>query len=268
MSKTDHPIIITCGDPSGVGTEVAVSAWKALRNEIPLCMLIDPSFLPKNINIKIVDQPPITSDIEKNSLTVIRHEFVENRVPGKPNPKHAEAIIKVIERGVRFVKSGQSSAICTMPISKSVLKDGANFRFPGHTEYLAHLDGRKDFGMMLVNRYLKVVPATIHIPIRDITKYLNAELIEKTIRTTHQELASRFSITNPNIWIAGLNPHAGENNMFGNEESKFIIPAINELKKLIKFNGKSFSKNRIALSKKYYAFFEQNEINLSRKLIN
>ena len=229
MSKKYHPIIITCGDPSGVGPEVAVSAWKALRDEIPLCMLIDPRFLPKNINIKILDQPPVTSDIERHTLAVVRHNFFENRVPGKPNPKHAEATIKVIERGVRFVKNGQCSAICTMPISKSVLKDGANFPFPGHTEYLAHLDGRKNYGMMLVNKYLKVVPATIHIPVKDIAKYLNEELIEKTIKTTHRELTTRFSISNPSIWISGLNPHAGESGTIGDEEQIFIIPVIKKL---------------------------------------
>ena len=230
MSKIYRPIVITCGDPSGVGPEVAVSAWKALRDEIPLCILTDPKFLPKDINTKIIDKPPVTSDIERNSLTVIRHKFVEHQVPGTPNPRHAEAIIKVIERGVQFVKNGQCSAICTMPISKSILKDGANFPFPGHTEYLAHLDGRKTYGMMLVNKYLKVVPATIHIPVRDITKYLNAELIEKTIKTTHQELTSRFSISNPSIWISGLNPHAGESGTIGDEEQKFIIPIINKLR--------------------------------------
>ena len=230
MSKIYRPIVITCGDPSGVGPEVAVSAWKALRDEIPLCILTDPKFLPKNINTKIIDKPPVTSDIERNSLTVIRHKFVEHQVPGTPNPRNAEAIIKVIERGVQFVKNGQCSAICTMPISKSILKDGANFPFPGHTEYLAHLDGRKTYGMMLVNKYLKVVPATIHIPVRDITKYLNAELIEQTIKTTHQELTSRFSISNPSIWISGLNPHAGERGTIGDEEQEFIIPIINKLR--------------------------------------
>ena len=116
-----------------------------------------------------------------------------------------------------------------MPISKSILKEGANFPFPGHTEYLAHLDESKNYAMMLVNKYLKVVPVTIHIPIKDITKYLNKELIEKTIKTTHQELNSRFSISNPNIWISGLNPHAGENGTIGDEEQKFIIPIIKKL---------------------------------------
>ena len=75
MNNKNLPIVITCGDPAGVGPEVAVSAWKALKDEIPLCILIDPDFLPKNINIKILDQAPLTSDIEKNVLTVIRHKF-------------------------------------------------------------------------------------------------------------------------------------------------------------------------------------------------
>ena len=77
---------------------------------------------------------------------------------------------------------------------------------------------------MLVNKYLRVVPATIHIPVKDITKYLTAELIEKTIKTTHQELTSRFSISNPSIWISGLNLHAGEAGTIGDEEQKFIVP--------------------------------------------
>ena len=229
MSNKNRPIVITCGDPAGVGPEVAVSAWEALKDEIPICILIDPDFLPKNIDIKILDQAPRVSDIEKKALTVIRHKFAENRVPGKPNPKNAEATIAAVERGVHFIKNGQCSAICTMPISKSILKNGANFSFPGHTEYLAHLDEKNTFGMMLVNKYLRVVPATIHIPIKDITKYLTAELLEKTIKTTHQELTSRFSISNPSIWISGLNPHAGEAGTIGDEEQKFIIPVIRKL---------------------------------------
>ena len=230
MSITHQPIVITCGDPAGVGPEVAVSAWKALKDEIPLCVLIDPNFLPKNVNVKILDRAPLKSDIEKNVLTVIQHEFAEHRDPGNPNPKNAEAIITAVERGVNFVKKGQCSAICTMPISKSILRDGAKFSFPGHTEYLAHLDGKNKYGMMLVNKYLRVVPATIHVPIKDITKYLNGELIEKTIKITHQELTSRFAIPNPNIWISGLNPHAGEAGTIGDEENNFIIPAIKKLR--------------------------------------
>ena len=230
MSGKYKPIVITCGDPAGVGPEVAVSAWKALRDEIPLCILIDPRFIPKNINIKTLDQPPHISDIQRKRLTVIRHNFVEHSVPGKPNPKNAEATIKAVERAVKFVKNRNCSAICTMPISKSNLKKGARFPFPGHTEYLAQLDGKDNFGMMLVNKYLRVVPATIHIPIKDITKYLNTELIENTIKVTHQELTNRFSIPNPSIWVSGLNPHAGENGTIGDEEQKFIIPVVKKLR--------------------------------------
>ena len=229
MKNENKPVLITCGDPAGVGPEVAVSAWKALKEEIPLCLIIDPQFLPSDIDIKILSEPPNSKDIENNTLTVINQKFGDNRTVGEPNPRHAEAIIKVVERAVKFAKSGKCSAICTMPISKSILKDGANFRFPGHTEYLAHLDESRNFAMMLVNRYLKVVPATIHVPIKDITKYLNAEKIEKIIKTTHQELVNRFSITNPHIWISGLNPHAGENGTIGDEEKEYISPVIKKL---------------------------------------
>ena len=151
MTYELRPVVITCGDPAGVGPEVAVSAWKALKDEIPLCLIIDPQFLPSDLDIKVLGEPPNSRDIENNTLTVIKQKFGENRIAGEPNPKHAEATIKVIERAVQFTKSGKCSAICTMPISKSILKDGANFRFPGHTEYLAHLDESRNFAMMLVN---------------------------------------------------------------------------------------------------------------------
>ena len=229
MKKEHKPVVITCGDPAGVGPEVAVSAWKALQDQIPLCLIIDPKFLPSNIDIKVLSEPPTARDIEKNTLTVIAQKFDGNSIAGKPSLKHAEPIIQVVERAVEFAKSGKCSAICTMPISKSILKDGANFRFPGHTEFLAHLDKSRNFGMMLVNRYLRVVPATIHVPIKDITKYLNAEKIEKIIKITHEELDKRFSISNPKIWISGLNPHAGENGTIGDEEKEFISPVIKKL---------------------------------------
>ena len=229
MNHDMRPIVITCGDPAGVGPEVAVSAWKALKDEIPICLIIDPKFLTKSIKIKIFDQPPPAKEIDTNRLTVIKQEFNEDRVAGKPKPQHAETIIKVVERAVKFAKSGKCSAICTMPISKSILKAGAKFRFPGHTEYLAYLDKSSNFAMMLVNKYLKVVPATIHVPIKDITKCLNAEKIEKIIRTTHYELVNRFSISHPDIWISGLNPHAGENGTIRDEEKKYISPVIKKL---------------------------------------
>ena len=92
MSNRNPPIVITCGDPAGVGPEVAVSAWKVLKAEIPLCILIDPDFLPKDIKIKILDQAPLISDIAEDALAVIRHKFAENRVPGKPNPKITKAL--------------------------------------------------------------------------------------------------------------------------------------------------------------------------------
>ena len=229
--KTElKPIAITCGDPAGVGIEVAISAWKVLRDKIPLCLIGDPKFIPPETNFKIFDHPPKTKDLPKNSLAVMKHEFPESREPGLPNPKNALATIEVIKKGVELVKIKKFSAICTMPISKSILKCGANFSFPGHTEFLAHLDGNLNFAMMLVNKHLKVVPVTIHIPIKDITTYLSAELIEKKIKITHQELKNKFSISHPRIWIAGLNPHAGENGTIGVEEQIFIIPIIKKLK--------------------------------------
>ena len=152
MSTLVKPILLTCGDPAGVGLEVAVSAWKALKDEIPICLITDPRFLPADIKVKILDEPPSSLEISKVALPVVKQDFVGFQEPGKPNINHAPQVIKAIQRAVEFAKSGKCSAICTMPISKSTLKDGANFSFPGHTEYLAYLDESRNFAMMLVNK--------------------------------------------------------------------------------------------------------------------
>ena len=80
MKKEHKPVVITCGDPAGVGPEVAVSAWKALKDQIPLCLIIDPKFLPSNIDIKVLSEPPTAKDIEKNTLTIIAQNFDGNSI--------------------------------------------------------------------------------------------------------------------------------------------------------------------------------------------
>jgi 4-hydroxythreonine-4-phosphate dehydrogenase len=129
-----------------------------------------------------------------------------------------------------LVTDKQASSLCTLPIHKQVLKDGADFHYPGHTEFLAFLSGVEHVAMMLVGPNLKVVPATIHIPLKDVPDALNAADLEQTISITRKALIEQFSIPDPRISIAGLNPHAGESGKFGLEEIEIIRPAIDKLK--------------------------------------
>jgi 4-hydroxythreonine-4-phosphate dehydrogenase len=138
-------------------------------------------------------------------------------------------VIEVIERAVALVQSGMAGAICTAPIHKKALKDGAAFAFPGHTEFLAHLAGVDRVVMMLACPELRVVPATIHIALSEVPAALTEALLEETIRITHASLKHDFGIPAPRLAVAGLNPHAGEGGAMGWEEERMIRPLVARL---------------------------------------
>ena len=162
-------------------------------------------------------------------MPVLHHEFPEIPTLNGSQPGNALATTEVIERAVNLFQNHEIHAICTNPINKEVLKKGCGFEYPGHTEYLAHLAGHKNSVMMLLCEELRVVPTTIHIALKDVSKLLTKELLINTINTTKDALINHFGIKKPRIAIAGLNPHAGENGTFGQEEIKIINPTIEKL---------------------------------------
>jgi len=139
-------------------------------------------------------------------------------------------VINAIARGVALVQDGLAAALCTGPIHKQALQDGADFAYPGHTEYLAALAGVDDVVMMLASATLRVVPTTIHIALNDVPTNLTATRLQRTIEITHAALIKDFGIPNPRLAIAGLNPHAGEGGKMGREEIDIIIPVLQKLR--------------------------------------
>ncbi len=223
------PVILTSGEPSGVGPELALKAWDLLGERLPFCWIGDPRHLgtkPRIVEIETLDK---VSKVIGDGMPVLRHAFARPAISGQTTPENAQGVIDVIERAVALVQSGDASAICTGPIHKKALQDGAGFAFPGHTEFLAHLAGVKRVVMMLASDQLRVVPTTIHIAIKDIRAALTADLIEDTIRITHAGLIKDFGLKNPRIAVAGLNPHAGEGGAMGNDEIDLITPLIDRL---------------------------------------
>ncbi len=218
-------IVISCGEPAGIGPEIVVAAWAALKDEIPLQWIGDPAHLPDG-----TPWAPVGETNGRESLAVIAQDFGAPRVPGTPNAKHAQGVINAIRLGVERVQSGQASALCTAPIHKAALQDGAGFAYPGHTEYLAALAGVDSVVMMLACDALRVVPATIHIPLSEVPEQLTAATLTDTILTTHAALRRDFGIEAPRIAVAGLNPHAGEDGKMGREEIEMITPVLDALR--------------------------------------
>lgn len=218
------PVLLTCGDPSGIGPEIAAKAWAAGERFV---WVGDPRHLPSGTEWRAVAEGDPPGD---GAMAVLPLVFAGLAAPGMPDPANATGVVAAIERAVQLVQAGLGSAVCTAPINKKALKDGAGFAFPGHTEFLAHLAGVGRVVMMLACPGLRVVPATIHIPLSEVPAALTEALLEATIRITHAGLIRDFGIAAPRIAVAGLNPHAGEGGAMGREEERMIRPLLARLK--------------------------------------
>ena len=227
MNKKKKPTIaITLGDPLGIGPEIVAKALK------------DP-FIKKSAEYRIF-----------GTIALSHYRTIA--------PKEAGQISwNALNEAITSIKKGECDALVTGPVSKTHLKL-AGFPFPGHTEYLMSQFGVKKAAMMLASKELKVVLCTIHVPLKQVFKLLTTDLILEKIVLTHEFLNSAFvrwcdgaivrnttsSFANalthhrtnvlipaPKIAVCGLNPHAGENGLFGNEEKTIIIPAIKKAQK-------------------------------------
>jgi 4-hydroxythreonine-4-phosphate dehydrogenase len=189
----------------------------------------DPRHLPEGTPFQELSDISETANVVAEQLPVLPHVFAQAATPGTANLANAQGVIEVITRAVDLVQTGHASAICTAPIHKKVLMDGAGFAFPGHTEFLAHLAGDADVVMMLASDQLRVVPATIHVALSEVPALLTPELLKMIIRITHSGLRDLFGIDDPRIRVAGLNPHAGEGGAMGREELNWINGLVEDI---------------------------------------
>ncbi|MBL4908319.1 MAG: 4-hydroxythreonine-4-phosphate dehydrogenase PdxA, partial [Sneathiella sp.] len=224
-----RPLAVTMGDPAGIGIEITAKAWSArTENELPPfflignAALIDQSLkdLFKTLPTKSIKHPTEAVDIFSSHLPIY-DPCEEGDAPYQT--------LAAIRCAVALCQKGEAGAIVTNPIQKKRLYD-AGFTHPGHTEYLAELTGAPGKAvMMFACKELKVVPATIHIPLAQVPATLNRDHLEQVIRTTVHDLQSRFGKSSPEIVVAGLNPHAGEEGSMGREEEEIIAPLIQTL---------------------------------------
>jgi 4-hydroxythreonine-4-phosphate dehydrogenase len=236
MDSAERPLALTLGDPAGISPDITLLAFEArLAERIPPFVLLgDPEVLAARartlglaVAIEAIREPAAATRLFAEALPVLPIAVSGSVVPGRPDPAAAAAIQLSIERAVALVLEGNASAVVTNPISKAALYR-AGFPFPGHTEFLAELAGlaASDAVMMLVAGDLKVVPVTIHIPLKEVISALTQDLIVKTLVTTARDLTRYFGVARPRIAVTGLNPHAGEDGGMGREEIDIIMPAI------------------------------------------
>ena len=232
------PLAVTMGEPAGIGGEIALKAWLQSRADLPPFYLIDdPDRLASlarrlgwPVPIRPIDAPARAPAIFAEALPVVPIGMGVRAEPGRPDPGDAPAILGAIQIAVRDVVSGRAAALVTNPIHKDSLYR-AGFHHPGHTEYLAELAGvDRPPIMMLVCPGLRVVPVTIHLPLRRAIEALSSAAIVDAGRITEAALRRDFGVADPVLAVAGLNPHAGEAGSLGREEIDIIEPALAELR--------------------------------------
>jgi 4-hydroxythreonine-4-phosphate dehydrogenase len=187
------------------------------------------------VRVETISEPVKAKSIFTTAIPVLPIPLAKPSCAGDPDPENAPAVITAIERAVHDVACGHARAVVTCPIAKSVLY-AAGFRHPGHTEYLAQLAQRHWPGpafhpvMMLACADLRVVPLTIHVPLKDVPGLLTKQLLFETVRITWEGLRHQFGIEAPRIAVAGLNPHAGEGGSIGREDADIIAPVVRDLR--------------------------------------
>ncbi|MCL4479489.1 MAG: 4-hydroxythreonine-4-phosphate dehydrogenase PdxA [Deltaproteobacteria bacterium] len=228
---------ITMGDPTGVGPEVIVKSYlePKITNECIPVVLGDANVMKKTIsdlkakielNVISVDDIKTLKPSAKTMYLIKLSNLDPSRLKvGRPDKIAAKMMVTYIKEAVRLAMLGSISAMVTAPINKAAINN-AGFRYAGHTELLAEITRTEDYCMMLVGKKLKVSLVTTHSPIREVPGMLTPGLVFKTIKLSYDALVDYFNIKNPKIAIVALNPHAGEDGLFGVEEKELIIPGI------------------------------------------
>jgi 4-hydroxythreonine-4-phosphate dehydrogenase len=239
-ARAAMPVALTMGEPAGIGPDIALKAWVArrARDVAPFVLIADGEVMRERARLLGLDIPireiadagraPAVFD----SALPLMPLRCPRAVPGKPDGATAGAVIEAIRMAVELTRRGETAGVVTNPIAKSVLaREG--FSHPGHTEFLAELSA--DGGpaplpvMMLAADILKVVPVTTHIALREVPARLTQALITRVARITAEGLTRHFGIARPRLMFAGLNPHAGEEGLMGEEDDAVIRPAVEEL---------------------------------------
>lgn len=229
------PLAVSLGDPAGIGPEIVVKAWSALKDSGPPFAVIGDYGVvaaaagpaPAARIAKLSEAGALFAD----ALPVLDRPIGS----GEPSRARAQAVIGWIEMATALALSGEASGVVTAPIAKAPLY-AAGFPFPGHTEFLAELTAQAPYAgergpvMMLTARDLRVALVTIHTPLAAVPGEVTVERVVRTTLVTHQALRRDFGLAQPRLALAGLNPHAGEGGSIGREEIEVLAPALAALR--------------------------------------
>ena len=218
-SKTSKPIVVTSGEPAGIGPELCLQlasrAWP-----VPLVVIGDRDLLASRARM-------LGQTID--GLNILHLPLAAPAIAGQPEVANASYVLQLLDRALAGCVAGEFSAMVTAPVHKGIIND-AGIAFTGHTEYLAEHTATPRVVMLLAGAGLRVALATTHLALKDVPTAITQASLESTLRILHHDLQNKFGINQPRILVAGLNPHAGEEGHMGREEIEVIIPVLNRLR--------------------------------------
>jgi 4-hydroxythreonine-4-phosphate dehydrogenase len=225
-------ILVTCGDPSGIGPDLCINlAFKKFDAQVTVIgsskVIYDRAQI---LNKQISFNKKNSKNYCLGTINIIDIDYPFIVKPGIPNKKNSKKQLQILDYAISLAKQKKFDAIVTLPINKNILSTEEE-KFIGHTEYIAKRCKIKNQVMMLATNKLRVALLTTHYSIKEIPSLITKSKLKKTVEIINYDLKNKFKIKDPKILITGLNPHAGENGEFGEEERKIILPVINELKK-------------------------------------
>jgi 4-phospho-D-threonate 3-dehydrogenase / 4-phospho-D-erythronate 3-dehydrogenase len=226
-------IAVTMGDPAGIGPEIIAStfAGEDFREHNRAVVVGDVGILERAASL--LDLPlranpiagPEEATFETGNIDVIPETELPKDLPfGELDTRAGDAAFRYVERATALAGAGSVGAIATAPLNKEAMHL-AGHEYPGHTEILAELTGTQDYAMMLVTDELKVIHVSTHVSLRTAVERVRPERELAVIRLAHESLR-KLGVESPRVAVAGLNPHAGENGLFGTEDAEQIAPAV------------------------------------------
>ena len=231
MTSFKPHIVISSGEPSGIGLDLCVllstKKFPAFISVVGDKNALADRAAQLNKSITFYENTSIEHKGD-HSLSIHHIPAFENIQTGLLNPKNNQYVIDVLNFALDGCLNKSFDALVTAPIHKSIINESQPFT--GHTEYIAHYTDTKNEVMMLTSKTMKVALVTTHVPLSQVSRLITSEKLEQTLRTIHRDLIHRFKINSPKIFVAGLNPHAGENGILGLEEINILTPVINKLK--------------------------------------
>ncbi len=213
-------LALTAGEPAGIGPDLCVQLAQTLP-DADITVIADRH---------LIEQRAQQLGLPLGNLNIHHIPLAAPCEPGKLNAANSRYVLGTLTYAAQGCLKGEFDALVTAPVHKGIIND-AGVPFTGHTEFLAELTGTQHVVMMLVGGGMRVALATIHLPLRQVPDAITRESLETTIRILHCDLVHRFGIPHPRIYVAGLNPHAGEGGHLGTEEIDTLIPVLEKLRR-------------------------------------